>query len=580
MRNPMFSALVILLGLSAAWSGVRAQVPLSTAFTYQGQLKSGGVPVNGDYDFRFRLFDAPNGGEPVGGNVAPMTLPVVNGLFTAELDFGRDTFNGEARWLEVAVRATDAGGDHTILSPRQPLTTAPYALYALDVPSGAGGYWAADEDDIYNTNSGRVGVGTPAPAMKMEVQAATSGDGLRVTAMDPTGARLDLKGFLLPPLAVGLLGSINFLNYDDTVFGGIEYWYSQNDLHGLPRIDEMKFTLGAEERMRIVVQEGSARTTLETSLGVKSGTDAALAGGGYLTLGSIQGGNLALDNNEIMARDDGEASTLYLNNDGGYICLAGNSQYGRVGIGTTSPDHRLEVHGNGSTGDPAVRIANDYGGGLSVETNSDSTPGVYIHNEGSDYGLKVYSTDYTAAQFLSIGRTALSANSIGTADPAVIITHSGPGKALMVSGSAEVDVLYIAGSDVAEKFPASEQAKPGMVMAIDPKNPGRLRLSREAYDRCVAGVVSGANGFPAGAVLGSVLGDDNAQAIALSGRVWVYCDATNQPITPGDLLTTAATPGHAMKATDHRKAQGAVLGKAMTSLANGCGLVLVLVSLQ
>jgi hypothetical protein len=57
-------------------------------------------------------------------------------------------------------------------------------------------------------------------------------------------------------------------------------------------------------------------------------------------------------------------------------------------------------------------------------------------------------------------------------------------------------------------------------------------------------------------------------------------DAANGPIQPGDLLTTSSVPGHAMKVGDHAKAQGAILGKAMGSLAQGRGMVLVLVSLQ
>jgi len=68
--------------------------------------------------------------------------------------------------------------------------------------------------------------------------------------------------------------------------------------------------------------------------------------------------------------------------------------------------------------------------------------------------------------------------------------------------------------------------------------------------------------------------------VALSGRVYVQADASKDPIKPGDLLTTANTPGHAMKVTDPARAQGAILGKAMTPLREGRGLVLVLVSLQ
>ena len=80
-------------------------------------------------------------------------------------------------------------------------------------------------------------------------------------------------------------------------------------------------------------------------------------------------------------------------------------------------------------------------------------------------------------------------------------------------------------------------------------------------------------------VLSGLNKNDNSSPVALSGRVWVYCDAT-RPIKPGDLLTTSNTPGHAMKVMNHRRAQGAIIGKAMTGLQSGRGLVLVLVTLQ
>jgi hypothetical protein len=117
-------------------------------------------------------------------------------------------------------------------------------------------------------------------------------------------------------------------------------------------------------------------------------------------------------------------------------------------------------------------------------------------------------------------------------------------------------------------------------MEIDPEHPGELRVARGAYNRRVAGVVSGANGLAAGAILGNLPGSEDATPIALSGRVWTLCDASNAGIEPGDLLTTSDTPGHAMKVTDHARAQGAKIGKAMTSLESGKGFVLVLVQPQ
>src|SRR5690606_31344823 len=128
----------------------------------------------------------------------------------------------------------------------------------------------------------------------------------------------------------------------------------------------------------------------------------------------------------------------------------------------------------------------------------------------------------------------------------------------------------------------STPAAPGMVVVIDPNNPGNLMLSAEPYDSKIAGAISGANGLAPGMIL-RAQGEDMADGehpIATTGRVWVWCDASFGAITPGDRLTTSATPGHAMKATDPTRADGAVLGKAMTELKEGRGLVLVLVNLQ
>ena len=73
---------------------------------------------------------------------------------------------------------------------------------------------------------------------------------------------------------------------------------------------------------------------------------------------------------------------------------------------------------------------------------------------------------------------------------------------------------------------------------------------------------------------------DDGRNVALSGRVYVKADATQGSIRPGDLLTTSERAGHAMKVTDPTRSQGAILGKAMSALTDGTGLVLVLVSLQ
>jgi len=107
---------------------VTIQALMGTAFTYQGQLKKDGNPVNGNCDFVFSLWNAESGGTQIGSNLDRTNVPVINGLFTIQLDFGTGAFQGEARWLRIRVRCPAGSGDYAVLEPRQPLTPAPYAL--------------------------------------------------------------------------------------------------------------------------------------------------------------------------------------------------------------------------------------------------------------------------------------------------------------------------------------------------------------------------------------------------------------------------------------------------------------------
>lgn len=134
--------LLLLIAVPTFFAGaaVRAAAPLGTAFTFQGQLKQDGVPLNDRADLVFTLWDAPgNGSPPVGGNlvagpVSKSNTDVVNGLFTVVLDFGAAALDGNARWLQIEV-AHPTGGALTALSPRQSLTPVPFAQYALRAAS-------------------------------------------------------------------------------------------------------------------------------------------------------------------------------------------------------------------------------------------------------------------------------------------------------------------------------------------------------------------------------------------------------------------------------------------------------------
>ena len=138
------------------------------------------------------------------------------------------------------------------------------------------------------------------------------------------------------------------------------------------------------------------------------------------------------------------------------------------------------------------------------------------------------------------------------------------------------------GSDFSENFDIRfGDAQPGMLVKIDAQHPGELAVSDRAYDRTVAGVVSGAGGVKPGLRMGQRgTAADGQHAVALTGRVYCLVDADRGAIEPGDFITTSNTPGHGMKVDDPAQAQGAIVGKAMTRLASGRGLVLLLVNLQ
>lgn len=120
-----------LIAATVLGTAARAQLPLGSAFTYQGELRLTGSPVTGSADVRFKLFDGPGAATQIGATLDRTFSSLTNGRFTTELDFGLNAFTGSQRWLEMAVRAPAGVGAYTVLTPRQELKAAPFALYAL-----------------------------------------------------------------------------------------------------------------------------------------------------------------------------------------------------------------------------------------------------------------------------------------------------------------------------------------------------------------------------------------------------------------------------------------------------------------
>ena len=310
---------------------------------------------------------------------------------------------------------------------------------------------------------------------------------------------------------------------------------------------------------------GIGTTSPAATLNVKGsgiiGSDNTTATGNWAV---ALGANADATNNYAFATGTGTtASGSYSTAMGVDIKVSGNRSFG-IGLGgpqrTVSANNVMSIMGGKvgiGTTDPAepLHVAGDF-----IRVNGAGGEEVYIGGDG--WGADV-----------QIGSSNANIRNVG-------LWNSATGSRM----NLYLGALYImGGADFAEPFDVSDpkNIEPGMLVSIDPKNPGQLRISDKAYDKTVAGIVSGANGLKPGlTMLKEGTESDDTMPVALSGRVYAMTDASYGAVEPGDMLTTSNTPGHAMKVTDFSISNGTIVGKAMTSLKQGRGLVLVLVTLQ
>ena len=489
-----------------------AQVPY--VINYQGVLfDNDDQPVNGDRDLTFRLYDQESAAvEDAIWEDTYLSVHIVSGLFTVELSIPPSDFDNPDLWLGVQV---DGGAE---LEPRLSITSVPYSYKTL---SGdfTEVHIAANTPDMWIGEHPvhlRIG-GSTEPADQLKIGFHTG------TSQSP-----DKYAFI----------KANNLEWD-----------------GWDHVETM-FPLslnGGDLYISEWGKIGIGTTSPSSMLHIKASNPYVQFedndGGNKWIVGVMKGPMPNVVGEGFQIREEGETRLII-------------KEGGNVGIGTSSPQEKLDVDGKiRIRGASYSTIANYHEAGreilmLRAVDASSNGSGINLYGDGDgEYPGQM--------KFITGSTTSMS------------ITKHGKVK-------CHNELQILGGSDIAEPFDFEEPnaIEPGMVVVIDPENPGKLKASDRAYDQCVAGIVSGAGGINPGLTLTQEDVFEGDHQVALTGRVYGLCDASYGPVEPGDLLTTSTTPGYAMKVTDYESAQGAILGKALTQRNEGQSLVLVLGSLQ
>jgi hypothetical protein len=262
----------------------------------------------------------------------------------------------------------------------------------------------------------------------------------------------------------------------------------------------------------------------------------------------------------------------------------GNTGNGVAGISTSANGVRgISTSGNGVEGTSTGTSTTGTGVvGTSAGTGTDCC-GIWGSAENG-FGVRGDTKDGTAGVCGTSSGKGLAGRFDG--DVNINSTSSAKGNLTIAGDITSVGTITVQNdvilqnADCAEQFDMCDAIapEPGTIVVID--NEGKLRESYNAYDKRVAGVVSGAGEYRPGIVLDGRASSDGRASVALVGKVFCKVDADFAPIAVGDLLTTSARPGFGMKATDSARAFGAVIGKALRPLRAGQGMIPILVALQ
>ncbi len=383
--------------------------PMGTAFTYQGHLYDANYAANGSYDFAFKLYDANAGGSKVGTDVNASDVDVIDAYFTVELDFNdANTFNGEARWLEIGVRPGDMNdpNGYTTLSPRQEVTPTPYALYAENASTDSD--WTIIGNNMYSNVTGNVGIGVKSPTKKLDVAGHINASEYyyvnnNVFMLNPSGTGdfyygwdLDVKKHILATngierLVINDLGNVGIGTtsprgiFDVDADGDdiyLDTWTAQIYLGDVD---------GDGDNVLLTIDESAGKFTFENGdvgIGTMNPTT-PLDVNGTAKATAFVGDGSGLTN--LPATPD---SDWTISGSDMYSAVAGN-----VGIGTTSPSYKLDVDGSARvTGTlnsaTDLKIATDDGAEIAIGYDIvQFDRKLYVYTDSDAYGIYTYNQD-------------------------------------------------------------------------------------------------------------------------------------------------------------------------------------------
>lgn len=297
-----------------------------------------------------------------------------------------------------------------------------------------------------------------------------------------------------------------------------------------------------------------------------------------IVLFQSEGDNQTLEQASIHL--DGQTADLRMGNRGaqGDITLRSRDNRNRVRL---LGDGNLWLGGNGADGDVVIYRTN--GDNQTLEQAS-------IHLDGEAGSINLKGTNNLNRVRVDGGGGNIWLGGNGADGDLVLFKSDGDNVTLENAsihlngdtGNIRCNDVIIPGADFAEDFDIHDSIvdtlEPGTVMVLG--RDGKLHESTQAFDRKVAGVVSGAGKYKPGITLDKQPSLGHRMPIALSGKVMCKIDASYGSIEVGDLITTSPRKGYAMKADDPFKAFGAVIGKALADFPEGEGMLPILVALQ